>query len=69
MKKNFKLCEEEELASLFSDRDLKLNYAQLPLYAFWISVMGEHPPTLSKKPSKYYHNSQLRTYVNWDFPT
>ena len=49
---NYKLCEEEELASLLSDRALKLNYAQLPLDAFWISVMGEYPPTLSKKAIK-----------------
>ena len=31
---NFKLCEEEEEASLSSDRTLKLNYARLPLDAF-----------------------------------
>ena len=64
---NFKLCKEEELASLSSNRTLKLNYAQLPMDAFWISVIGEHP-TLSKKAIKYYCNSQLRNYVNWDFP-
>ena len=45
---NFQLCEEEELASLSSDRGLKLKYAQLPLATFWISVMEEYP-TLSKK--------------------
>ena len=48
---NFHLCEEEELASLSSDRGLKLKYAQLPLDAFWISVMEEYP-TLSKKAIK-----------------
>ena len=63
---NFELCEEEELASLSSDRGLKLKYTQLPLDTFWISVMEEYP-TLSKKPSKSCCNSQLRTYVNWDF--
>ena len=45
---NFRLCEEEELGSLSSDRGLKLKYAQLPLDPFWISVMEEYP-TLSKK--------------------
>ena len=45
---NSDLCEEEELASLSSDRGLKLKYAQLPLDTFWISVMEEYP-TLSKK--------------------
>ena len=48
---NFHLCEEEELASLSSDRGLKLKYAQLPLDTFWISVMEEYP-TLSKKAIK-----------------
>jgi len=48
---NFELSEEEELASLSSDRGLKLKYAQLPLDAFWISVMEEYP-TLSKKAIK-----------------
>ena len=49
---NFKLCEEEELASLSSDRALKLNYALPLLDVFWVSVMGEYPPTLSKKAIK-----------------
>ena len=60
---NFDLCEEEELASLSSDRGLKLKYPQLPLDAFWISVMEEYP-TLSKKPSKSYYNFQLPIYVS-----
>ena len=47
----FHLREEEELATLSSDRGLKLKYAQLPLDAFWISVMEEYP-TLSKKAIK-----------------
>ena len=45
---NFELREEEELASLSSDRGLKLKYSQLPLDAFWISVMEEYP-ALSKE--------------------
>ena len=64
---NFKLCREEELARISSNRTLKLNYVQLPMDAFWISVIKEYP-TLSKKAIKYYCNSQLCTYVNRDFP-
>ena len=48
---NFELCEEEELASLFSDRGLKLKYAQLLSDAFWISVLEEYPK-ISKKAIK-----------------
>ena len=48
---NFKLCEEKELASLSSDHALKLNYAQLPLDAFCISVREEYP-IFSKKAIK-----------------
>ena len=49
---NIKLCVEDKLPSLSSDRALKLNYAQLPLDVFWISIMGEYAPTLSKKAIK-----------------
>ena len=60
---NFHLCEEEELASLPSDRGLKLKCAQLPLEAFWISVMEEYP-TLSKKAIKVLLQFQLPIYVS-----
>ena len=48
---NFEIREEEELASLSSDRGLKFKYSQLPLDAFWISVMEEYP-ALSKNAIK-----------------
>ena len=48
---NLELCEEEELASISSDRELKLKHAQLPLDAFWISVKNEYP-VLSNKAIK-----------------
>jgi len=37
---NFALSE-GELASLSSDRGLRMNHAELPLDTFWISIMKE----------------------------
>ena len=48
---NFELCEEEELASLSSDRGLKIKHTQLPLDEFWISVINEYP-AIAKKAIK-----------------
>ena len=48
---NFELCEEEELASISSDRGLKLKHAQLTLNAFWISIKNDYP-VLSTKAIK-----------------
>ncbi|XP_068247742.1 zinc finger BED domain-containing protein 5-like [Palaemon carinicauda] len=42
------LCEEEELATISSDRDLKIKHSTVPIDSFWISVQEEYP-TLSKK--------------------
>ncbi|XP_068247922.1 protein FAM200A-like [Palaemon carinicauda] len=42
------LCEEEELATISSDRDLKTKHSTVPIDSFWISVQEEYP-TLSKK--------------------
>ncbi|XP_068201803.1 zinc finger BED domain-containing protein 5-like [Palaemon carinicauda] len=42
------LCEEEELATISSDRDLKIKHSTVPIDSFWISVQKEYP-TLSKK--------------------
>jgi len=40
---NFALCKDEEFASLSSDCGLRVNHAELPLDAFWISIMQEYP--------------------------
>jgi len=40
---NFALCKDEELPSLSSDRGVRVNHAELPLDAFWISIMQEYP--------------------------
>ena len=48
---NLALFEEEELASLSSDRGLRMNHAELPLDAFWIYVMQEYP-SIAKKAIK-----------------
>jgi len=40
---NFEMCEEKELASVSSDRGLRMNHAELPPDAFWISIMYEYP--------------------------
>jgi len=45
---NFALSKEEELASLSSDRGLRVNHAELPLDAFWISIMQEYPSNAKK---------------------
>lgn len=37
------LCEEEELASISSDRGLKIKHAELPIDTFWISIREEYP--------------------------
>ncbi|XP_068201795.1 protein FAM200A-like [Palaemon carinicauda] len=42
------LCEEKELATISSDRDLKIKHSTVPIDSFWISVQEEYP-TLSKK--------------------
>ncbi|XP_068207531.1 protein FAM200A-like [Palaemon carinicauda] len=42
------LCEEEELATISSDRDLKIKHSTVPIDSFWISVQEEYI-TLSKK--------------------
>ncbi|XP_068212657.1 zinc finger BED domain-containing protein 5-like [Palaemon carinicauda] len=42
------LCEEEKLATISSDRDLKIKHSTVPIDSFWISVQEEYP-TLSKK--------------------
>jgi len=47
---DFALCE-EELASHSSDRGLRMNHAELPPDAFWISVMQEYP-SIAKKAIK-----------------
>ncbi|XP_068204824.1 zinc finger BED domain-containing protein 5-like [Palaemon carinicauda] len=41
------LCEEEELATISSDRDLKIKHSTVPIDSFWISVQEEYP-SLSK---------------------
>jgi len=48
---NFEMCEEKELASLSSDRGLRMNHAELPPDAFWISIMHEYP-YIAKKAIK-----------------
>jgi len=45
---NFALCKKEELASLSSDRGLRVNHAELPLDVFWISIMQEYPSNAKK---------------------
>ena len=40
---NFALYKDEELSSLSTDRGLRVNHAELPLDAFWISIMQEYP--------------------------
>lgn len=37
------LCEEEKLASLSSDRGLKIKHTELPIDTFWISIRNEYP--------------------------
>ena len=64
---NFHLCEEEGLASLSSDRGLKLKYAKLPLDAFWIAVMEEYP-TLSKNAIKVLLNFSTSYLCELGFP-
>ena len=45
---NFALCKEEELSTLSSDRGLRVNHVELPLDAFWISIMQEYPSNAKK---------------------
>lgn len=42
------LCEEEELATMSSDRGLKIKYSTVPIETFWISIQNEYP-ALAKK--------------------
>ena len=44
----FALCKEEKLASLSSDRGLRMNHAELPLDEFWISILQEYPSNAKK---------------------
>jgi len=48
---NFEMCEEKESASLSSDRGLRMNHAERPPDAFWISIMHEYP-YIAKKAIK-----------------
>jgi len=48
---NFEMCEEKELASLSSNRGLRMNHTELPLDAFWISIVHEYP-YIAKKAIK-----------------
>ncbi len=43
-----KLCEEEELASISSDRGLKIKHAELPIDTFWIAIKEEYPSVAKK---------------------
>ena len=45
---NFALSKEKELASLSRDWGLRVNHAELPLDAFWISIMQEYPSNAKK---------------------
>ena len=44
----FTLTEEEELASISSDRTLKLKHSELGLDAFWLLVEKEYPAIAQK---------------------
>lgn len=41
-------CEEEELATISSDRGLRITHSTVPIDAFWTSIQ-EECPTLAKK--------------------
>ena len=45
---NLILAEEEELASISSNRGLKIKYDELSLEKFWISIKEEYPSTAKK---------------------
>ena len=44
----FKLCEEEELATISSDRSLKIKHSAVDIDTFWISIQREFPALAEK---------------------
>ena len=44
----FKLCEEEELATISSDRSLKIKHSAVDIDTFWISMQKEFPAFAEK---------------------
>ena len=44
----FKLCEEEELATISSDRSLKIKHSAVYIDIFWISIQKEFPALAEK---------------------
>ena len=44
----FKLCEEEELATISSDRSLKIKHSAVDIDTFWISIQKEFPALAEK---------------------
>ena len=57
---------EEGLASVSSDRTLKLKHHELSLDAFWLLV-EKNILQLPRKPCKLLCGFQPPTCVNWDF--
>ena len=44
----FKLCEEEELVTISSDRSLKMKHSAVDIDTFWISIQREFPALAEK---------------------
>ena len=60
----FILTEEKELASISSDRTLKLKHSELSLDAFWLLVQKEYP-AIAQKPLR--HLVQFSTFYLCEF--
>ena len=62
----FTLTEEKKLASILSDRTLKLKHSELSLDAFWLLVEKEYP-AIAQKRFDFLCSFQPPTCVSLDF--